>query len=338
MRRGSFASLVVTASATLAAAAGAQGAGDTPIRIDYRAPPECPNEGAFLAELARRAQVPRFAEAGELARVITVVVESSPERSRARVELTDIDGQPVRREVEATTCTEVVSAIALVTALALEAQIAEEAAHERAQPKAPKPAPRKETPPAATAPAASTGAKSAPPEARSSWWSFGAAGGYATGMAPDGLFQLRAFGGLALQARWEVRFSAAYGAASAVRESANLTFSAAWARLEGCWLAVAIGARGSLGPCAGLEGGVLHASGVEGPRVAVAKSATEPWAAGVALGRIRLAEQVLFVEAQGELIAPLVRHEFVLEKPRAEVHEFPALAFGAALGVGVVLE
>jgi hypothetical protein len=335
MRGGSFVSLFVTASVTLAAAVRAQGS-ETPIRIAYRAPHDCPDEGAFIAELTRRAKISGFAQAGELARVITVVVESSPERSRARVELTDIDGQPVRREVEAATCAEVVSAIALVTALALEARLDEEHEQERAQPQAAKPAPT-ETPRAEPSTAMPTAPKSE--TQRFSWWSVGVAGGYATGMAPDGLLQLRAFGGLALDARWELRLSGAYGAASAVREGASLNFSAVWARLEGCWLAVRIGARGSFGPCAGVESGALHASGVESPpRIVIAKSTTEPWAAGVALGRIRLAEQVLFVEAQAELLAPLVRHEFVLDRPPATVHEFPVLAYGAALGVGILLE
>jgi len=338
MRRGLFGSLVLTASVTFAAAARAQGANDSPIRIAYRAPQDCPSEDTFVAELTRRAKVLRFAEAGELARVVTVVVESDPERSRARVELTDIDGQAVRREVEATTCAEVVSAIALVAALALEARLEEADEQQREKPRAPEPPPRPE-PQAAPTPSGAGAPRPTLRDARSSWWSLGIAGGYATGMAPDGLLLLRAFGGLAFEARWEVRLSASYGSASAVRSDASLRFSAAWARLEGCWLAVRIGARGSLGPCAALEGGALHASGVEQPpRIAVAKSATEPWAAGAALGRIRLTEEMLFVEAQAELLAPLVRHEFVLERPPAQVHEFPVLAVGAALGVGILLE
>src|SRR5512141_197489 len=119
------------------------------VRISYSAPAECPDQTAFEAGVSDRLSRPWKAAAGELARTIRIVVTKERGLLVARMAFTDAMGRSVSRAVSAETCDEVVSGIALVTALAIQSQVFGE---EGAAPG---------TPPASTGPAAAPSAPTA---------------------------------------------------------------------------------------------------------------------------------------------------------------------------------
>lgn len=90
-----------------------------PIRLTYRASHGCPNEAEFVARVRARTARVRPAGPREAARTFDVAVDAGP-LARGRVTIIQ-DDQPVgTRSVQGDTCSEVVDAIALVVALAID--------------------------------------------------------------------------------------------------------------------------------------------------------------------------------------------------------------------------
>ncbi|HVK63859.1 MAG TPA: hypothetical protein VM694_05280, partial [Polyangium sp.] len=92
-----------------------------PVRLVYTAPARCPGAEDFLA--AVRAEVPdlRVAKDGEVARTLTAsLFEENEGRLRGELRIEVPGGESSLREVSGESCEEVMGALSLVTALAIE--------------------------------------------------------------------------------------------------------------------------------------------------------------------------------------------------------------------------
>lgn len=116
-------------------------------RLEYVAPPGCPDR----ADFERRVRERLLSESIELKSLEQLVVRVSvePQKQRASVELQGSDGGRVERAVQGRTCEELVSGVALITALAFGAHTQAKAETEAAAPEA---KPEEPAPGAAEAP------------------------------------------------------------------------------------------------------------------------------------------------------------------------------------------
>jgi hypothetical protein len=114
---------VTTAFAIALATSGARASGpqDEPIRIEYRAPAGCPTEEAFVAQVrARSEHLNLVRQASEASRTFVVAVTPAA-GDRIQAHLTIVDKATITtRDVTGSTCAEAVTAIALVTSLAID--------------------------------------------------------------------------------------------------------------------------------------------------------------------------------------------------------------------------
>jgi hypothetical protein len=92
-----------------------------PIRIAYHAPARCPDEGRFLGEVFARTALARSAVEGEAAREFAVdITDGAGGSLSGSLEIHSADGSASRRGMVATRCDELVSALALMVALAVD--------------------------------------------------------------------------------------------------------------------------------------------------------------------------------------------------------------------------
>ena len=307
---------------------------ETKVRIEYRAPPGCPDGAAFLAQVKQRTRRARFADPDELALTLRVSVDVEPHRSVARVEFTDTDSRRVVREVGGETCDEVVKGIALVTALAVDARAAAASASAPAHP-----APVQAASPAATPPPPLAEPPRAwPVRSAGLGWEAGIGFHGTSGAAPELLFGLGAFVGFHPRpVSWSVRAGMIHAESPTVRhDGAEANFRLTVGRAELCPVRFVLSAALAFVPCAAFDAGVLVGSGERTEIVPEPASATEFWMGASLLSRLELClEDFLLVEAQPELGFPLVREEFVFElDPDRTVHEIPPVRYGFALAVG----
>lgn len=109
------------AIATTSASARAQQADTSePIKIKFDAPKDCPNEAAFAAEIHARTARARLAAPGEAARTFKVEVVKQKGKRHGTLHIEDAGGATDVREVDGTKCSEVVSALSLIAALAID--------------------------------------------------------------------------------------------------------------------------------------------------------------------------------------------------------------------------
>jgi hypothetical protein len=93
------------------------------LKVVYRAPAGCPPQEAFVAEVASRTSKAKLGDdlgATARSRTIDVRIAARGGQYFGRVSLLDIGNKGKPRELVGRTCTEVVSALALVTALAID--------------------------------------------------------------------------------------------------------------------------------------------------------------------------------------------------------------------------
>jgi len=101
----------------------AEGTEETAVRIQYRAPTACPDAASFMAQLRERTARGRFAEPNELARTFDVELSADAQGFTGDLEFLDDSGAKVSRHVHGEQCAAVVSSLALITALALDAAV-----------------------------------------------------------------------------------------------------------------------------------------------------------------------------------------------------------------------
>jgi hypothetical protein len=314
---------------------GAQPA-DEPVRFDYRAPPNCPDAETFATRVRERTARARLGERHELAR--TFVVEVRVEEgggATARLSFVDSRGSPVVRSVRGQTCDEVVSAIALITALAIEAGpiVAGEPTSVVAPP------PRTSAPP--PEPLATAGKKERAlrrPEPEALAWLAGIQAGVTTWLGPSPNLGVGVFGEVGVYAGASARLTLLYSTSHelvALSDGAfrRADFTAFVARAEGCPYAAGLGGGFRFVPCLGFGLGLLEGQGDQ-ETVHPSKEGRRFWAEVVPTLRFdwTVSDSLVFF-AQGELGLPLVRRTFVFEGPPQPVWEIPAAGAGAAFGM-----
>ena len=160
--RASFAQGAACALVVLAARdASGQDADVEPLGVDYTAPDGCPPASSFFSEITARTPRARAARSGERARVLHVKVTRRGEAHVGTLAVEDTTGTGSAREVSGGTCAEVVGALALVAALAVDP-------HASVAPRPPPtPTPTPTPTPATALPATATAQPAtAPPEPR----------------------------------------------------------------------------------------------------------------------------------------------------------------------------
>jgi hypothetical protein len=251
-----------------------------------------------------------------------------------RLRVDELDGTSSSREVGGSRCEEVASALALVTALTIDAgptpslTLEDEAAslHPVLRP----------SPPPLPAPAslrAPDGARSPGPRLRVE---VGALGGAFGGLAPD------LSGGVVPFVDWSrwgrsgvapsLRFAIAF-AASPTATTQDHTAAFLWlaARLSACPLALTLGPFTGR-PCAGIDGGLLHG---QGGKIQSLYGWFRPWIAPTLSARTQWAVTARArIEVEGGLVVPLIRDQFAFEPPPSLAHTAPAISGFATVGIG----
>ena len=334
------------------------------VRVTYEASAGCPDSAAFLGQVRARVGSAWEAPPNELARTIEVRVTGGGDRSVARIDFVDEDNQPITRVVTAKTCDEVVTGIALVTALAIESRIAEAVgksepataitggpAPVEGQPQAPQPAPEVPNVAASATPAPAV----APPEAPSAPPHYDIGGGVlaSVGALPVVTPGFRGFIGLGWSGGPDFRIGGEFSNTGTVNSIVNgnaydSKFTLALGRASVC--PFALGGTVRFLPCGGLEIGQLKATGQtstspEGLQVQ-GGAADAFWVAPFLSVRGDVTWEVFFAEAELFLSVPVspLKREFVFERtlpgaPPAQdkVHTIWPVSPGVAISVGLRL-
>jgi hypothetical protein len=116
-RQRAIAAIVQLSLAFVVAPAGADVEG---IRLTYTADSGCPDGSRFFQAVSARTDRMRRAAEGEPARAFVVNITSDTIAIRGALSITALDGSVSKREVTGGSCDEVISALALITALAID--------------------------------------------------------------------------------------------------------------------------------------------------------------------------------------------------------------------------
>lgn len=313
------------------------------IRFQYSAPPECPGAAAFTARVRERTPRGRLAEPGELARAFEVDVAADAAGFSGQIEFLDDGGVKVSRQLRGEQCDAVVSSLALITALALDATLRET---EPEPPAEPPRATEKTPPPAEPRPLATVPAEAkAPPPPREPHLlhaRIGISGALSTVLdSPRGdmvapriglLGQLEWRSALALRLTAHLDaldFTVDEGRRARLRILAVETSFCPWFLRSG-----AVG----FYPCGVLDLGSLRAEGELGDKLTTAGSDALVWASVGVEARLLFdfSTLPLWAELSGSAGFPLVAtRRFQFQRPIARVYQVPRfpVAAGAAFGV-----
>jgi hypothetical protein len=342
--------LALVASLSLVPAAAAQGAPITErerVRLHFEGPPNCAEREQFLAHVRARLGTEWEAFPGELARTIHVKVTLAGDRYVARIELQDSRGQQVARAVAGTRCEQVIEGIALVTVLAIQAQL--EQLISQSEPAADDARPPAKPPGDATQPAAPTPAGRAPVRvvARAALPStrtrvkvrLGGRGLVQQGVGPESALGYGGFAGLAWPG-WSLQLSVdAATTGTVIAAVVPARFDLLAARLEACGRFELLTPVVSVEPGIFFQAGALEAQGNSKlPTVRRGSGGTTKWLApGMLLAlRAELAQIALGLEAAVGF--PLDQEQFYLaegDSKKTTVYAVPWLSSSAALSAGV---
>jgi hypothetical protein len=323
-----------------APAATATAPAEEAIRFQYTAPADCPDQASFAVEVRKRTALGRFAEPGELARTFTIKLTPDATGYWGSIELLDDTGMKVARHLHGEQCEAVVSSLALITALALDASLrhAEETAPPLADASASSNALPAEPPPHAVAvtPASALWAVTPPRRIfrrRGTGARVGVGGGYDSSIHA---LPFALLGQLDWRSGFALRFTARYatdefvvdeGRRAVLRRVDLETSACPWRLAAGVW---------GLSPCAAFDLGTLRAEGVKAGRLTSASGKTIFWASVGA--ELRLAwepDAPVWIELRGAAGFPLVSHQFRFKYPDASVLTVPRFSGAAGLVTGV---
>jgi len=306
-----------------------------PVRFEYSAPGGCPDHSVFAERVRARVQRGRFAAEGELARVFTISVTSSGATSTAKVEFVDSNGERVVRAVSGETCDEVVSGIALVTALAIDARAgADEEPAAGPEPEA-RGAPSEPPLTAKLAVAPKRASAEPPPALR---WELGVTGSANTWSAPEAAFGAGVFGEVDLGAfpLRHVRVSLLRATSSAFVGTRKVRFTSSLVRLSACPVALELVDHLALVPCLGADFGALEGEGTMSASLPNPDADTIFLPVGLLFAEIRYdLDDILVFEGRGELGFPLRRRTFKFDDQDQPVFDLPEMGFGAGVSVGL---
>jgi hypothetical protein len=319
------------------------------VRIEYRAPPECPDASAFKGLVSSRVLANWEAAPDEFARRVVVVVSGVEGDYTATVELADEAGAQGAKTVSGAVCANVVDGIALATALAIEPRgkdgqepwdagvtPADRPAADAATAPAAVPPPTGATPREQQAEPDSPAPSAAPDGFRLSGVRLGARALLATGVGP------KVAGGAALGIVFEAR-RARLGLALQGWRTGRLETRGVRARFErlslrvdGCPIMLAFSEWMTVEPCPFVELGVVAGEAFEDPPAVVrGNRGSAPWYAAGGLGRLVGRFGRFVVELEGAAGAPLRRERFYVERGD-EIHRVPAYYGAFAAGLGVI--
>jgi len=327
---GKLSVLIVFAMILVSGRAGAEDV--TAVRLHYTASRGCADERGFFEQITARTQRVRLANPSEPATALVVSIRDVPGGLAGRFELRGDEGTTSAREVKAASCDQVVAALAIMAALAIDPDASTE----------PLPQPKPEAPPqpAPPKPVARPAATPSIPVPAGSLRSRGKAGvslAALAGVFDEPVLAVRPFVELVREGRsawgYALRLSAARFQSSVSRPEGTGEFSLYSGRIEGCPAHFRAFTLIWISACLIVEAGLLEARGADvTPRQSVARG----WLAAGETTRIELRLlEILALEASGEVFFPIVRDRFFVGND-ATVHQTPAVGGGAAIGLGVL--
>ncbi len=315
------------------------------VRFRYQAPEPCPSIDAFETAVMHRTRRARAALPQESAREFEVALAQRNARWQGRLTIREQSGATSERTVEGDSCQEVMDAVALVTALAIDPRARTVPAPELvASASAAPPSPGSSATVPSTAPAPPQPHSypavvhgSAPHRLTPSWGAgFGVQVATTWGPAPAPIWTAPLFVQVSRSASAPgpsyLRLTASYRPSPRVssQEGAG-RFVWTTGRLDVCVVAWQPMLHGRLLPCAMLEAGALRGEGAD---VDHPQQHTRPWVSlGLGTRATATITGPMFLEIQGMLGFPLVRDRFYLE-PDTTLHRTPAVSPSLAAGVG----
>jgi hypothetical protein len=293
---------------------------DDGVRLEYQAPPGCPDAGAFRAEF--HAKNRRLRAGKTVAGDVSVVVTQEGPRASGRLVIR-IGGQTGTREFEAASCGEVIAALALVTALDLDAA-----------PTSPMPSSSSSL--AEDIPPESPPVRPPPKSAPRGHLAVGAHASMTNGVSDGLLFGAPVFLDFSAETKSlfspSARVSFEGTVSGQVAEAVGaLRFTSFMGAIEGCPLRLGPAAI-EVRPCIRAEAGALAGS-PEG--VSFGHEVTKPWVSVGAVARLAWAPtRMIFLEIEGGARVPIVRPEFVF-LPHLTLYQVPVASALVETGLGV---
>lgn len=311
------------------------GENEEPVVVEYRAPPGCPTEEAFIDQLRRRGIRAPLAAPGEKARTFQIDVKTET-RPHGRLTVIGLDGKRVTRTVAGRSCEELVSGLAVMTAVAISPLALAEPPPEPEPPApTPSPAPPASAPPPEP-PMEAPRSKEAPPQPRAA-----AQIEVGTGIrvfslltvAPEPILGAGVFVDLQ-RARASLRVGIDQTLPDTIGDGfAQARFAWTTARAELCPTFVSFGAL-SFAPCAVLDLGVVRATDSRGDHP---QDDLRFWATAGGLARVRFAmTRRWYVELGPALTATLSRDSFIL-RPSSPIYKPAPVGAEVGLALGVDL-
>jgi hypothetical protein len=326
-----------------------------PVHVVYDADASCPGRTKFVEELMARTPKVSMAEAPSAKRTFVVTVRATESGFVGRLEIRAGDPTSTTRELTGPSCPAVVSAVALVAALAVDPDsLRGDAPDKAAVREPPQPAPAIGNAASVAGKPSFTSSPGPAPRKDRDWrWAVGAKGETNSFIAPklsfgggafvelapvdDGAGAVPIQGSLGVEA---LRVGVHYAVTGTVQQSVGSAhFDWAALSLEGCPARVR-SASVQLDVCAVFAGGLLrgHGDRVSDPGLEFQPGdPLRPWWSIAPLLRVKWTFfGSWFVDAEGSLMIPLRRDRFVFDQPpeRRLLYEVPKLGAGAGLGIG----
>jgi len=306
------------------------------VRLAWDAPPGCPERSRFEAEVRARTSAARFTDASDQVRRFEVDIARSGDRWVGALQIEGPDSASSRREFDGDACDEVVSALALLTALAIDPNASSAPADDlvlapaepqplaSAAPIPPPPVPARPVEPPSRRPATLP----------STPWhmAVGPEALLATRVGPQSMPALGLFAEV-----WQPRDRGLiHGYRVALSAAWSSSDEARWqwyqARVRACPLRTGWGSVVAVRGCAGIDAGVVHGEGVS---VAEPRTATRPWlGAGTEAGLV-IGDGPYFAGVGAGLVVPLTRYRYRFDRPTIELHETPPFGLTVGLEAGL---
>lgn len=300
--------------------------------IVYQAPLGCPSREAFLEEVERRLIEPELSATLSSVRAEIMVQGTG---FRGQLQLGDRQGRTTTRTLSGDSCEEVARALALISALALQAQLEEQQAQALPGEQPSQPASDERSDLGSESPASQDSS------GEPTRFALGLQLGTASAHSPDFNGQLRGFAEYEPSAVFAVRFSLGYGTSLKAESSVGRAhFDWLGGRADACTRS---GPPGTLrvGLCAGFELGYLRGSGQPIGVGSVERSAGVPWLAPGLTAELQLPLSARWrVELNAGAQLPLYREKFIFRRAdgsNERIHEVPGAGWLGSLGVAYLL-
>jgi hypothetical protein len=334
-RAGSFLAGLVAASIVWLSNS-AEAAESPTLDLDYAGDASCPDLAAFSALAQAKLETAGSAKVSSNSPRILVRLHAADVGFVGQLELSLPDVGAYSREVRGASCEEVANALAFVLALALTAK--EPAAQPASEPPSPRSPPVTPTP---APPALSEQPLTREPPQSTGAWGFGAGAqlGVRTGLGPIWTTVGTAFVEVRRPSAtpFTLTLRGSFADAQTITRSdrSGTTDFRWWAgRLEACPVLVKLFEPLSLLPCVGGHVGVLNGAGR--PVTGQGHRPSKLWLDAVTTLRLELRlVSWLSIQAQGELLLPVIHYRFTFDDPAPVtlVYQVPAVAAASLLGI-----